>query len=92
MEKEKVMAASAPVFIDVDGSSIAVRQTPGAAPGVVWLGGYKSDMLGTKAETIVIAWPFFNSGCGSKGWKEKSTLEMYFTGGGPHKWKPARRE
>ena len=49
------MAASAPVFIDVDGSSIAVRQTPGAAPGVVWLGGYKSDMLGTKAETLA-AW------------------------------------
>ena len=49
------MAASAPVFIDVDGSSIAVRQTPGAAPGVVWLGGYKSDMLGTKAQTLA-AW------------------------------------
>lgn len=49
------MAASAPVFIDVDASSIAVRQAPGAAPGVVWLGGYKSDMLGTKAETLA-AW------------------------------------
>ncbi|UCI26616.1 alpha/beta hydrolase [Mesorhizobium sp. B2-8-5] len=49
------MAASAPVFIDVDGSDIAVRQAPGAAPGVVWLGGYKSDMLGTKAETLA-AW------------------------------------
>ncbi|CDX48864.1 conserved hypothetical protein [Mesorhizobium plurifarium] len=49
------MAASAPVFIDVDGSNIAVRQAPGAAPGVVWLGGYKSDMLGTKAETLA-AW------------------------------------
>ncbi|MDX8525346.1 alpha/beta hydrolase [Mesorhizobium sp. MSK_1335] len=48
------MAASAPVFIDVDGSNIAVRQTPGAVPGVVWLGGYKSDMLGTKAETLAI--------------------------------------
>ena len=49
------MAASAPGFIDVDGLSIAVRQAPGAAPGVVWLGGYKSDMLGTKAETLA-AW------------------------------------
>ncbi|AZO10342.1 MULTISPECIES: alpha/beta hydrolase [unclassified Mesorhizobium] len=46
------MNASAPVFIDVDGSSIAVRQMPGAAPGVVWLGGYKSDMLGTKAQAL----------------------------------------
>ncbi|TPI18552.1 alpha/beta hydrolase [Mesorhizobium sp. B4-1-1] len=49
------MAASAPVFIDVDGSDIAVRQAPGAAPGVVWLGGYKSDMQGTKAQTLA-AW------------------------------------
>lgn len=39
-------------FVDVDGSRIAVRQTKGAAPGIVWLGGYKSDMLGTKAETL----------------------------------------
>ncbi|WP_296745148.1 alpha/beta hydrolase [Mesorhizobium sp.] len=46
------MTASAPVFLDVDGSSIAVRQAPGAAPGIVWLGGYKSDMLGTKAEAL----------------------------------------
>jgi pimeloyl-ACP methyl ester carboxylesterase len=46
------MNASAPVFIDVDGAGIAVRQAPGANPGVVWLGGYKSDMLGTKAETL----------------------------------------
>lgn len=41
-----------PVFLDVDGLSIAARQTAGAAPGIVWLGGYKSDMLGTKAETL----------------------------------------
>ncbi|MCA0026204.1 MULTISPECIES: alpha/beta hydrolase [unclassified Mesorhizobium] len=43
---------TAPVFLDVDGSSIAVRHIAGATPGVVWLGGYKSDMLGTKAETL----------------------------------------
>lgn len=41
-----------PVFLDVDGTNIAVRQIAGAAPGIVWLGGYKSDMLGTKAETL----------------------------------------
>ena len=28
---------------------IAVRQRPGAAPGLFWLGGFKSDMQGTKA-------------------------------------------
>ncbi|MBZ9807224.1 MULTISPECIES: alpha/beta hydrolase [unclassified Mesorhizobium] len=43
---------TAPVFLDIDGSSIAVRHIAGATPGVVWLGGYKSDMLGTKAETL----------------------------------------
>ncbi|TPM42530.1 alpha/beta hydrolase [Mesorhizobium sp. B2-2-3] len=43
---------TAPVFLDVDGSSIAVRHIAGATPGVVWLGGYKSDMLGTKAEAL----------------------------------------
>ena len=46
------MTANAPVFLDVEGTSIAVRQAQGVAPGIVWLGGYKSDMLGTKAETL----------------------------------------
>ena len=31
---------------------IAFRQRAGAAPGVVWLGGFKSDMRSTKAERI----------------------------------------
>ncbi|AZN97460.1 alpha/beta hydrolase [Mesorhizobium sp. M9A.F.Ca.ET.002.03.1.2] len=43
---------TSPVFLDVDGTSIAARHAEGAAPGIVWLGGYKSDMLGTKAETL----------------------------------------
>lgn len=38
--------------IDVDGRPIAFRRQPGANPGLVWLGGYRSDMLGTKAETL----------------------------------------
>jgi pimeloyl-ACP methyl ester carboxylesterase len=29
--------------------SVAVRQRPGAAPGLLWLGGFKSDMQGNKA-------------------------------------------
>ncbi|PBB26895.1 MULTISPECIES: alpha/beta hydrolase [unclassified Mesorhizobium] len=41
-----------PTFLNVDGSRIAVRHTTGAVPGIVWLGGYKSDMLGTKAQTL----------------------------------------
>jgi pimeloyl-ACP methyl ester carboxylesterase len=32
--------------------AIAVRAQPGAAPGVVWLGGYMSDMKGTKAAAL----------------------------------------
>ncbi len=32
--------------------SIAVREQPGAPPGLFWLSGYKSDMNGTKAAAI----------------------------------------
>lgn len=32
--------------------NIAVRSRGGAAPGLVWLGGYRSDMAGTKAEAL----------------------------------------
>ena len=41
-----------PVFIQVGSSAarpIAVRTRYGAAPGLFWLGGFKSDMRGTKA-------------------------------------------
>jgi pimeloyl-ACP methyl ester carboxylesterase len=31
---------------------IAVRQREGSAPGLLWLGGFKSDMRGTKAEAL----------------------------------------
>lgn len=46
------MSASQVEFLDVDGTGIAVRRQEGDAPGVVWLGGYKSDMMGTKAEAL----------------------------------------
>jgi alpha-beta hydrolase superfamily lysophospholipase len=39
-------------FLDHDGTPIAYRRIEGRSPGVVWLGGYRSDMLGTKAETL----------------------------------------
>ncbi|WEX08152.1 alpha/beta hydrolase [Chelativorans sp. AA-79] len=38
--------------IDIDGNAIAVRHRPGRAPGLMWLGGYRSDMRGTKAEAL----------------------------------------
>jgi pimeloyl-ACP methyl ester carboxylesterase len=34
---------------------IAIREQPGAGPGLFWLSGYKSDMKGTKAEALA-AW------------------------------------
>jgi pimeloyl-ACP methyl ester carboxylesterase len=44
-------------FIEVgEGSarrSIAVRSQEGATPGLFWMGGFKSDMLGTKAAALV---------------------------------------
>ena len=39
-------------FLSVDGDRIACRRRDGATPGAVWLGGYRSDMTGTKAEAI----------------------------------------
>lgn len=41
-----------PEFLEVGDRPIAVRYRPGTAPGIVWLGGYRSDMLGTKAERL----------------------------------------
>lgn len=38
--------------IEVDGVEIAVRHRTGAAPGIAWLGGFRSDMMGTKAERL----------------------------------------
>ncbi|WP_159586804.1 alpha/beta hydrolase [Chelativorans xinjiangense] len=46
------MSQSEPTRIEVDGTEIAVRHRPGRAPGLVWLGGYRSDMKGTKAEAL----------------------------------------
>lgn len=48
------LLAERPVeFIDVNGARIAVRNRPGdREPGIVWLGGYRSDMLGTKAVAL----------------------------------------
>ncbi|MBI4275787.1 MAG: alpha/beta hydrolase [Rhizobiales bacterium] len=43
-------------FLDVDAGAarrrIAVRRRAGGGPGLFWLGGYKSDMRGTKAEAL----------------------------------------
>ena len=44
--------AAEPDFLTVDGARIAVRHRDGETPGIVWLGGFRSDMLGTKAEKL----------------------------------------
>jgi pimeloyl-ACP methyl ester carboxylesterase len=41
--------------IEHDGLSIVLQQQPGRAPTFLWLGGFKSDMAGTKAEALA-AW------------------------------------
>jgi pimeloyl-ACP methyl ester carboxylesterase len=50
------MAESAPIFLDCgtgpDRRRIAIRQRAGSSPGLVWLGGFKSDMQGTKAAAL----------------------------------------
>jgi pimeloyl-ACP methyl ester carboxylesterase len=46
------MAEDESHFLEVDGAKIAVRRRPGASPGVVWLGGFRSEMAGTKADFL----------------------------------------
>jgi len=49
-------AMTEPAFLDVgsgeEARRIAVRKRKGIAPGVVWLGGFNSDMKGTKAQAL----------------------------------------
>jgi pimeloyl-ACP methyl ester carboxylesterase len=50
---ESISSAPAPALIDIgrgpDARQIAVRPRAGTSPGLFWLGGFKSDMQGTKA-------------------------------------------
>ena len=40
-------------FLDrPDGARIAWRRVEGVGPTVIWLGGFKSDMAGSKAQTL----------------------------------------
>jgi len=53
MTNSAAVAGQPPTFVEVgEGATarrIAVRAREGAAPGLFWLGGFNSDMLGTKA-------------------------------------------
>jgi pimeloyl-ACP methyl ester carboxylesterase len=46
------LTENSPDYLDVGGARIAYRKRAGRAPGVCWLGGYRSDMRGTKAEAL----------------------------------------
>jgi pimeloyl-ACP methyl ester carboxylesterase len=46
------MTSSAPEFLELNGINIALRRRAGKKPGVVWFGGYRSDMLGSKANFL----------------------------------------
>src|SRR5436853_6741647 len=50
---DSALSGQSPTFIEVGEASaarrIAVRARKGSAPGLFWLGGFNSDMLGTKA-------------------------------------------
>lgn len=39
-------------FIEAEGRRIAIERRPGGSPGLFWLGGYRSDMAGTKASAL----------------------------------------
>src|SRR5690606_381651 len=63
-----------------DGERLAWRRAPGAGPSVVWVGGWRSDMGGTKAEALAEAareggWDYlrydhFAHGASSGAWTE----------------------
>lgn len=46
------MMPSPPEFLHLNETDIAFRRRAGENPGVVWLGGYRSDMLGSKANFL----------------------------------------
>jgi pimeloyl-ACP methyl ester carboxylesterase len=48
---------------DSDRRAIAVRAQAGAPPGLLWLGGYKSDMKGTKAQALADWAAHMGRGC-----------------------------
>ncbi|WP_108660716.1 alpha/beta hydrolase [Acuticoccus kandeliae] len=46
------MVDDAPIHIASGGADVAVRITEGADPSVLWLGGFRSDMIGGKATAL----------------------------------------
>jgi pimeloyl-ACP methyl ester carboxylesterase len=71
----------APAFLDRgDGTRLAYRRRAGAGPGVVWLGGFRSDMNGTKARALdawaaeagraLLRFDYFAHGASDGNWRD----------------------
>ena len=65
---------------------IAVRAQAGAAPGLFWLGGYKSDMKGTKAEALADWAAQAGRGCVRFDYSGHGESEGAFTDGTIGRW------
>jgi pimeloyl-ACP methyl ester carboxylesterase len=65
---------------------IAVRAQAGAAPGLFWLGGYKSDMKGTKAEALADWAAQAGRACVRFDYSGHGESEGAFTGGTIGRW------
>lgn len=52
ISSESQRMENSPEYLDGPYGRIAYRKREGNGPGVVWLGGFRSDMLGTKAEHL----------------------------------------
>src|SRR3974390_3140582 len=77
-------------FLDVGASGehrrVAVRAQAGAAPGLLWLGGYNSDMKGTKAQALA-DWAVKNErGCVRFDYSGHGESEGAFTDGTIGRW------
>src|SRR5437763_715806 len=46
------MSEISDVLTSAGGERLAYRKVEGAGPTIVWLGGFNSDMTGTKAQTL----------------------------------------
>ena len=66
--------------------AIAVRAQSGAAPGLLWLGGYKSDMKGTKAQALADWAAREGRACVRFDYSGHGELEGAFTDGTIGRW------
>ncbi len=64
-----------------DGASIAYRQRPGKSPGIVFIGGFRSDMTGSKAESL-------DAFCAARG-QAYLRFDHFAHGGSSGRWEDA---